>query len=114
MIGHRGKEAAAKLPPQVHTRVTGNGTRESEQAAHLANLWLAQVEKDVADLIRRALAWAQNHEHTLASLGWTASLSSFSPPRLSSPKAVGSRITVPGWNKPGHAQGTGASLRGLG
>ncbi|RTY17524.1 hypothetical protein EKT70_02850 [Stenotrophomonas geniculata] len=61
VIGHRGKEAAAKLPPQVHTRVTGNGTRESEQAAHLANLWLAQVEKDVADLIRRALAWAQNH-----------------------------------------------------
>ncbi|MEF8766043.1 MULTISPECIES: MobA/MobL family protein [Stenotrophomonas] len=65
VIGHRGKEAAAKLPPQVHTRVTGNGTRESEQAAHLANLWLAQVEKDVADLIRRALAWAQNHADPL-------------------------------------------------
>ncbi|MGE8230709.1 MobA/MobL family protein [Stenotrophomonas hibiscicola] len=65
VIGHRGKEAAAKLPPQVHTRVTGNGTRASEQAAHLANLWLAQVEKDVADLIRRALAWAQNHADPL-------------------------------------------------
>lgn len=65
VIGHRGKEAAAKLPPQVHTRVTGNGTRESGQAAHLANLWLAQVEKDVADLIRRALAWAQHHADPL-------------------------------------------------
>ncbi len=65
VVGHRGKEAAAKLAPQVHTRVTGNGTRESEQAAHLANLWLAQVGKDVADLIRRALAWAQNHADPL-------------------------------------------------
>lgn len=51
----------AQLAPQTRTRVTGNGSRESEQAARVANAWLATLEKDMADLLHKALAWAQSH-----------------------------------------------------
>ncbi|MGS7843715.1 MobA/MobL family protein [Stenotrophomonas forensis] len=54
-----------RIRPTGGTRVVGNGTKEGEQVARLANLWLAQLEKDIAELIRRALAWAQNHREPL-------------------------------------------------
>ena len=55
----------AQLAPQVHTRVTGNGTRESEQVARVANAWLATLQQDLADLLRKALAWGQGHADPL-------------------------------------------------
>lgn len=48
-----------------NSRVTGNGTKESEDIARLANLWLTQLEKDISEMIRRALVWAQNHGEPL-------------------------------------------------
>jgi len=63
--GQQASKPKAQIPAIGHTRVIGNGTRESDQAARLANLWLAQLENDIADLIRRALAWAQNHSEPL-------------------------------------------------
>ncbi|HEL3179385.1 TPA: MobA/MobL family protein [Stenotrophomonas maltophilia] len=61
----RARGPAAQLAPQTRTRVTGNGSRESEQAARVANAWLATLERDMADLLRKALAWAQNHADPL-------------------------------------------------
>ncbi len=63
--GHRAKGSAPQLAPQIHTRVTGNGTKESEQVARVANAWLATLEKDLADLLRKALAWGQGHRDPL-------------------------------------------------
>jgi len=63
--GQQAHRSKIQLPAAGHSRVTGNGTKESEQVARLANLWLAQLEKDIAELIRRALAWAQNHREPL-------------------------------------------------
>ncbi|HGM7285114.1 TPA: MobQ family relaxase [Stenotrophomonas maltophilia] len=63
--GQQAQRSKIQLPAGGHSRVTGNGTKESEQVARLANLWLAQLEKDIAELIRRALAWAQNHSEPL-------------------------------------------------
>jgi len=63
--GHRAKGSAPQLAPQIHTRVTGNGTKESEQVARVANAWLATLEKDLADLLRKALAWGQGHPDPL-------------------------------------------------
>lgn len=63
--GHRAKGSVPQLAPQVHTRVTGNGTRESEQVARVANAWLATLEKDLADLLNKALAWGQRHADPL-------------------------------------------------
>src|SRR5690606_28801977 len=63
--GQQAHRSKIQLPAGSHSRVTGNGTKESEQVARLANLWLAQLEKDIAELIRRALAWAQNHSEPL-------------------------------------------------
>lgn len=42
----RAHRSATQLGPQTRTRVTGNGSRESEQAARVANAWLATLEKD--------------------------------------------------------------------
>lgn len=66
VAGHRAKGSVPQLAPQVHTRVTGNGTKESEQAARVANAWLATLEKDLADLLNKALAWGQRHADPLA------------------------------------------------
>ncbi len=63
--GQQASKPKAQIPATGHTRVIGNGTRENEQVARLANLWLAQLESDIADLIRRALTWAQNHAEPL-------------------------------------------------
>ncbi|WP_313253376.1 MobQ family relaxase [Stenotrophomonas acidaminiphila] len=64
--GHRANRSpSAQLAPQIHTRVTGNGTKESEQVARVANAWLATLEKDLADLLRKALAWGQGHPDPL-------------------------------------------------
>jgi len=62
---HRAKGATPQLAPQIHTRVTGNGTKESEQVARVANAWLVTLEKDLADLLRKALAWGQGHPDPL-------------------------------------------------
>lgn len=61
----RARGPAAQLAPQTRTRVTGNGSRESEQAARVANAWLATLEKDMAELLHKALAWAQSHADPL-------------------------------------------------
>ena len=63
--GHRAKGSAPQLAPQIHTRVTGNGTKESEQVARVANAWLATLEKDLADLLNKALTWGQRHADPL-------------------------------------------------
>ncbi|HGM7098329.1 TPA: MobQ family relaxase [Stenotrophomonas maltophilia] len=63
--GHRAKGSAPQLSPQIHTRVTGNGTKESEQVARVANAWLATLEKDLADLLNKALTWGQRHADPL-------------------------------------------------
>lgn len=62
---HRTQGATPQLAPQIHTRVTGNGTKESEQVARVANAWLATLEKDLADLLNKALAWGQAHRDPL-------------------------------------------------
>lgn len=61
----RAHRSATQLGPQTRTRVTGNGSRESEQAARVANAWLATLEKDMAELLHKALAWAQGHADPL-------------------------------------------------
>ncbi len=63
--GRQAHRSKIQLPAGGHSRVTGNGTKESEQVARLANLWLAQLEKNIAELIRRALDWAQNHSEPM-------------------------------------------------
>ncbi|WP_414497344.1 MobQ family relaxase [Stenotrophomonas maltophilia] len=63
--GHRVKGSTPQLAPQIHTRVTGNGSKESEQVARVANAWLATLEKDLADLLNKALAWGQHHADPL-------------------------------------------------
>lgn len=65
VAGHRLGGAAPRLAPQVHTRVIGNGSKESEQVARVANAWLATLEKDLADLLNKALAWGQHHADPL-------------------------------------------------
>ena len=63
--GHRTRGSTPQLAPQIHTRVTGNGTKESEQVARVADAWLATLEKDLADLLNKALAWGQHHADPL-------------------------------------------------
>ena len=48
-------------PTSSRTRITGDGSRESERVAQLANVWLASLEDSIAKLIRQALAWGQQH-----------------------------------------------------
>lgn len=52
-------------PPEIHTRVTGNGTKESEQVARVANAGWGTLEKDLADLLNRALTCGQLHASPL-------------------------------------------------
>ncbi|MCI1073697.1 MobA/MobL family protein [Stenotrophomonas maltophilia] len=65
VAGHRVGGAAPRLAPHVHTKVIGNGSKESEQVARVANAWLVTLEKDLADLLNKALAWGQHHADPL-------------------------------------------------
>lgn len=47
--------------PRVRHRVIGDGTREGQKVAEVANLYLAALEESIANLLRNALDWARNH-----------------------------------------------------
>lgn len=55
------RKARPTAPTSSRTRITGDGSRESERVAQLANMWLASLEDSIAKLIRQALSWAQQH-----------------------------------------------------
>ena len=59
------RKARATAPASARSRITGDGSRESERVAHLANMWLAAVEDSIAKIIRQALAWSQQHTDPL-------------------------------------------------
>lgn len=59
------RKARATAPTSSRTRITGDGSREGERLAQLANIWLASLEDTIAEIIRQALAWAQQHADPL-------------------------------------------------
>ena len=44
------------------TRVSGDGTREGERLARIANLYISGLEDSIAALLRAALAWSKGHD----------------------------------------------------
>jgi hypothetical protein len=59
------RKARATAPTSARSRITGDGSRESERVAHLASMWLAAVEDSIGKIIRQALAWSQQHTDPL-------------------------------------------------
>lgn len=51
--------------PMGRTRVSGDGTREGEHLARIANLYISSLEDSIAALLRAALAWSQGHDQVM-------------------------------------------------
>jgi hypothetical protein len=67
-----GKPKALRTPrhsgtiaPSSRSRVSGDGTREGERLAQLANLYIAGLEESIAAILRAALKWSQGHQEPI-------------------------------------------------